>query len=95
MRDSAASNQVPVVRNEHLARTLLRDTEEGDPVPEGLFDIIAEVIHWANQVSKSIECVRQQDPEQDIPPVPNPPGEDLTQYPLAMKRNEGKKLLTQ
>jgi len=89
MRDAANDNNVPVVRNEHLARTLLANVEEGDPVPEGLFDIIAEVIFWAKQVSQNISDARQNEALSTNPDdMAKPPGEDLTQYPQFMLEDE-------
>lgn len=74
MRDAAAKAGVPVLRNEHLARILLADRTEGNYVPKGLFDIIAEVILWAQSVKPFIKG--RQHPNHDI----TPPGEDLTTY---------------
>ena len=58
MRDAANGNTVPVVRNERLARTLLADVDGGDAVPEGLFDIVAEIIFWACRVNERVESLR-------------------------------------
>ena len=43
MRQAAAESQVPVLRNELLARTLFARVDEGDPIPSELFDVVAEV----------------------------------------------------
>jgi len=81
MRSAANEAQVPVLRNELLARTLLADVEEGDCIPRGLFDVVAEVILWATRTSEKLAQQRG-----DIPAyistavVPNAPGEDLTTY---------------
>jgi len=82
MRDAAEDAQVPILRNELLARTLLADAESGDPVPRALFDIVAEVILWARAVQEQLEA-EQADSVADDEPVtaPEPPGEDLTRYP--------------
>ncbi len=90
MRDAANDNNVPVVRNERLARTLLADVDEGDVVPEGLFDIVAEIIFWAGRVVDRVETLRQHTGtgEPDIDPVPAAPGEDLTAYPHFASQTE-------
>ena len=79
MRESAEEAQVPILRNQQLARTLLANTEEGDFIPHELFDIVAEVILWANQVKNKIDDDREDttDLKNDRPA----PGEDLTNYP--------------
>lgn len=82
MRDAANDHHVPVVRNERLARTLLADVDEGDPVPEGLFDIVAEVIFWARRVTENLEILHQPNSFSNRSPVPAAPGEDLTAYPV-------------
>ncbi len=90
MRAAAEEAAVPILRNERLARTLLSDTQEGDPVPRGLFDVVAEVIIWAQAVSKQLS--EQESPllatdtqplteVTDQPNKPAAPGEDLTFYP--------------
>jgi len=81
MRDAAKRNNVPVVRNIKLARTLLADAEEGEMVPRELFDTVAEVIIWAQAVQERVEH------EKEYRFVPwdgvlrEAPGEDLTHYP--------------
>jgi len=92
MRSAAEESGVPILRNERLARTLLSDTSEGDVVPRELFDIVAEVILWAQAVTKRVE--EQQNPslENDIEgentdgaaPQIVAPGEDLTYYPATL-----------
>lgn len=81
MREAAEEEGVPILRNVGLARELLANAQEGDVVPGGLFDIIAEVILWATEVQKEIELQKTQPTE----PLPErkytPPGEDLTSYP--------------
>lgn len=88
MREAAGEAGVPIVRNVPLARELLARCDEGEVVPPELFDVLAEVIVWA-------DCVREQlrweaaraDPHRrhevpDQPPPARPaPGEDLTLHP--------------
>lgn len=86
MRDAAAIAGVPVLRNEILARLLLKDRTEGNYVPKALFDIMAEVILWAQSVKPNIDgsintsgvkknsLITQH--EQNLVA----PGEDLTTY---------------
>ncbi len=76
MREAAEKAQVPIVRNQQLARTLLANTQEGDFIPGDLFDIVAEVILWAEQVKKTIA----NENEENTRPTP---GEDLTNYARA------------
>lgn len=82
MRDAANENHVPVLRNELLARTLLARVDEGDVVPRELFDIVAEVILWANKTSAIVERELGLSPAySDLEEPPIPPGENLTAYP--------------
>ncbi len=88
MREAAEKNHIPIVRNRELARELLVRSETGELVPRDLFDIIAEVILWAQQVRKKInrENGESDEPEasKDDPSAIRqyaPPGEDLTVYP--------------
>ncbi len=88
MREAAGEAGVPIVRNVPLARELLARCDEGEVVPPELFDVLAEVIVWA-------DCVREQlrweaaraDPHRrhEVPEQPPParpaPGEDLTLHP--------------
>jgi len=83
MRDAAHERHVPVLRNERLARTLLADVEEGDAVPRALFDVVAEVILWAMRTSEAIARDRGVvAPWTAVEPPGEPPGEDLTEYPV-------------
>ena len=50
MRQAALAAGVPVVRNVALARALDAQVELDEEVPEGLFDAVAEVLAWAEQV---------------------------------------------
>lgn len=82
MRDAANKAHVPVVRNERLARTLLANVEEGDVVPRELFDIVAEVILWANKTSAIVARELGHTPAYtQLDEPPEPPGENLTVYP--------------
>jgi len=81
MRDAAAEAGVPVLRNEQLARALLATDEAEEFVPKEFFDIIAEVILWARQVSEQLSDNAAAEALQN--PMP-PPGEDLTTYHRAL-----------
>src|SRR3989344_5511944 len=59
MRTAAQEAGVPVLRNIEIARQLLADTEPGDVVPAELFDIIATVILWAQDVRYELERASQ------------------------------------
>jgi len=82
IREAANEANVPVLRNEALAWQLLRDVEEGDVVPEGLFDVVAAVILWAEETREAMRTPAERafDTEPETPPRV-PPGEDLTRYP--------------
>lgn len=82
MRDAAAERHVPVVRNERLARTLLADVDEGDIIPRGMFDVVAEVILWATRTRALIDHHSDAALAMTTAEPPGPaPGEDLTDYP--------------
>lgn len=78
MRTAAQEAGVPVLRNIKLARTLLATTKNGDVVPRALFNIVAEVILWANAVNKKL---KSDENEQTTKLAPTAPGEDLSLYP--------------
>lgn len=80
MREAAEEAGVPIVRNIPLARDLLARGEVGEIVPSDLFDIIAEVILWANEAREHVEAVRKQDLAALSRRRINAPGEDLTRY---------------
>jgi type III secretion protein U len=80
MREAAEEAHVPILRNVDLARTLYRDTNEGDIVPSDLFDVVAEVILWAKQVREKIDAESETE-KKDQSKAFEPPGEDLTRYP--------------
>jgi flagellar biosynthetic protein FlhB/type III secretion protein U len=92
MREAAQEAGVPVVRNIPLARDMLARAEEGDVVPQDLFEIIAEVILWAREVRAELDAQRREergegDGDGAAPAAPRErriatPGEDLTRYPL-------------
>ena len=68
IREAANEAHVPVLRNELLARRLLQEVDEGEVVPEGLFDVVAAVIVWARETRESMRtprrvCVRRRDRE--------------------------------
>ena len=90
MRQAAQEAGVPVLRNIELARSLLADAETGDIVPAELFDIIATVILWAQDVRHELAKARgeaaahAEDAAQTKPRKRRePPGEDLTRYDSA------------
>ncbi len=87
MRQAAQEAGVPVLRNVELARSLLADAETGEIVPAELFDIIATVILWAQDVRHELAKARgeaaahAEDAARGKPrPRREPPGEDLTRY---------------
>jgi flagellar biosynthesis protein FlhB len=88
MREAAQEAGVPVVRNIPLARDLLARGEEGEIVPQDLFEIIAEVILWAREVRAEVDAQRREAREGPGDEADPPrkrriaaPGEDLTHYP--------------
>lgn len=88
MREAAGEAGVPIVRNVPLARELLARCAEGEVVPPDLFDVLAEVIVWAESVREQLrwEAARADPHRRDeVPPEPPraraAPGEDLTLHP--------------
>ena len=88
MREAAEDAGVPIVRNVPLARELLARCEEGEVVPPDLFDVLAEVIVWAEGVREQLkwEAARADPHRRDEVPAQPPrsrpaPGEDLTPHP--------------
>jgi len=77
MRAAAEAHKIPVLRNEKLARELLHKTEIGDAVPRELFDIIAQIIIWADGTSKRLHETGAQKPSDNTVEIP---GEDLSRY---------------
>lgn len=83
MRKAAEEAGVPIVRNIPLARDMLARAEVGEIVPSDLFDIIAEVILWAQEVREHVQAQREAGIVQRAALPPQrlaAPGEDLTQY---------------
>jgi len=84
MRRAAAESGVPVLRNVKLARQLLADVETGDIVPAELFDIIATIILWAQDVRRELKAIASglisPPSEEQKSKRRTPPGEDLTDY---------------
>ena len=99
MRQAAQEAGVPVLRNIDLARSLLADAEPGEIVPAELFDIIATVVLWAQEVRHELAKARgeaaahAEDAARDKPRKRRePPGEDLTRYdhaPSASPHRDG------
>ena len=89
MREAAEKAGTPILRNEQLARTLLAAQTEDDVVPRALFDVVAEVILWAQSVRRKLEEAEEHSTATDVSadmPADTPndrqaPGEDLTYYP--------------
>jgi type III secretion YscU/HrpY family protein len=77
MRDAAEEASVPILRNEELAQTLFADVNEGDIIPNEMFDVVAEVILWAKQVKQQMDGDLTEVTAESF----EPPGEDLTRYP--------------
>ncbi|MBP7451399.1 MAG: type III secretion system export apparatus subunit SctU [Ottowia sp.] len=94
MRQAAQEAGVPVLRNIDLARSLLAEAEPGEIVPAELFDIIATVILWAQEVRHELAKARgeaaahAEDAARTQPRKRrDPPGEDLTRYDHAPAAN--------
>ena len=83
MRAAAEEAGVPILRNVALARDLLARSEVGEIVPSDLFDIIAEVILWADEARRQVDAARNQDLTALSRRRIDAPGEDLTRYPEA------------
>jgi len=92
MRQVARDSGVPVLGNVELARQLLADAETGEVVPSELFDIIAAVVLWAQDVREELARLRDGRTSADTDtagqpkkarPRRQPPGEDLTNYGVA------------
>ncbi|KQW49658.1 MULTISPECIES: flagellar biosynthesis protein FlhB [unclassified Roseateles] len=88
MREAAEDAGVPIVRNVPLARELLARCEAGEVIPPDLFDVLAEVIVWADGVRDQLKWeAARADPHRrdEVPPEPPrsrpAPGEDLTRHP--------------
>jgi len=89
MREAAEKAHVPILRNVVLARDLLVRSEVGELIPRDLFNIIAEVILWAQQTREKLDFEVQHAQQENEPSAVRqhvPPGEDLTVYPDVMDR---------
>lgn len=89
MREAAEAAGVPIVRNVPLARDMLARAEAGQIVPPDLFDVIAEVVLWAQEVRAQLafeEAQAHAAERGEAAPQERPtrraaaPGEDLTRY---------------
>lgn len=82
MRQVAKEEGIPVLRNIELARELLEHGEEGQIIPADYFDIIAEVVLWAQTVRQKMEGEGGTvDANNSLAECENnAPGEDLTVY---------------
>jgi flagellar biosynthetic protein FlhB/type III secretion protein U len=89
MREAAEEAGVPVVRNVPLARDMLARAQVGEVIPPDLFDVIAEVVLWAQDVRAQLAwedahahaAARGEPAPGERPPRrARAPGEDLTRY---------------
>lgn len=48
----ARKNQVPIVRNVPLAHSLI-EVEEGNEIPEGLYEPVAEILNWVYELART------------------------------------------
>ncbi len=87
MRRAAQQAGVPVLRNITLARTLLAQTNNGDFIPRELFDIVAQVIIWADAVDKTLSGNFPDNKKQSMPTAP---GEDLSLYDASIAPRDNK-----
>lgn len=53
IRDVAAEHSIPVVQKKDLAQALFKGCEIGDPVPEELWQAVAEILAYVYQMGKS------------------------------------------
>lgn len=67
IRESAQEAGVPIVRNINLARTLNFRCEEEDFIPEDLFDAVAEVLVWAENLRRGVDNDRRADNRSGLP----------------------------
>jgi type III secretion protein U len=77
MRQEAETSKIPVLRNIDLTRHIFSTVSYSSPIPNELFDIIAEILVWAKQVKTILE-----DPStaHNHNQSKHAPGEDLTRY---------------
>jgi type III secretory pathway component EscU len=55
LREAARDANVPIVRNIPLARELNFRADYDDVIPEDLFEPVAEVLAWAQRVTRDFE----------------------------------------
>ena len=53
IREIAAENNIPLVENKHLARSLYSQVEINQYIPEEFYQIVAEIIHYVTSNSQS------------------------------------------
>jgi flagellar biosynthetic protein FlhB len=61
IRDIAQEHEVPVVQKPELARSLYRNAELHDPVPESLFRAVAEVMKFVFEIDRRAEKRRERE----------------------------------
>ncbi len=59
IRDIADENDVPHVQKPELARTMYRNVEVGEAIPESLFQAVAEVLSFVYQMDRRAEKQRE------------------------------------
>jgi flagellar biosynthetic protein FlhB len=55
IREIAEENDVPIVENPPLARTLYRTVEIGDEIPAELYQAVAEILAYVYKLSQRVE----------------------------------------
>ena len=58
IREIAESNNVPIVENPPLARTLWRNVEIGQEIPSDLYSAVAEVLAYVYKLNKKHSPIR-------------------------------------
>jgi len=61
IRDIATENNVPIVEKPALARSLYRNVEVGQPVPEDVFLAVAEVLAFVYRIDQREEKIRERE----------------------------------
>ena len=59
IRELAIGHDVPIVQKPELARTICRTVEVGDPIPEGLYHAVAEVLSFVYQIDRREAKIRR------------------------------------
>ncbi len=59
IREIGQQNNVPIVQNPELARTLYRTLDVGQPIPEVLFQAVAEVLSYVYSIDRRAEKMRE------------------------------------